>query len=140
MGQAAGDGRLALIECGKKLKPQLFPGDGHRSSGIQILHAAGDFFVPRLFYRIIGLIIFCLIKAVEESVARAARSSAGTDRARFRRSETSGLMGIVVPSRSSVQPLLDFPGVWIFSEVTSRSRSVVCTLGKPRKVGQPQLG
>jgi ABC-2 type transport system permease protein len=45
VGQAACDGRLALIECGKKLKPQLFPWDGHCSTGIQILHAAGDFFV-----------------------------------------------------------------------------------------------
>jgi len=63
VGQAACGGRLALIECGKKLKPQLFPWDGHCSTGIQILHAAGDFFVPRLFYRVV-----CLIKTVEESV------------------------------------------------------------------------
>ncbi len=73
---------IPLIQCGKKLKPHLFPGDGHRSSGIQILHAAGDFFVPRLFYPIICFVI-CLIEAVEESVGRAARSSAGRDRARL---------------------------------------------------------
>ncbi len=69
----------------------VLPRDSDGSASFQIVHAAGDFFVPRFFYGIVGL-----IKAVEERVGQGRAFIEGQRQSAFQKVGNFGAhMGIV---------------------------------------------